>query len=396
MEKSSINVLDYVYLLVRRWKWIVANFLIVCVLAGVVSMLLPEWYASTAVILPPKEEKEQFGLTAILSEIPIPKLRLGEKGSPADIFIGLLKSRNVAERMVDQFDLMQTYEVERREDAIRMLGDLTEVGKTDEGMIFVTVLDRSPERCADMANAYVVLLDKMNQEIGARWEVDRKAFAEEQYTKAMKALEAAQDSLQEFQKRHHVISVENQAEVVIRAAAELETEIMGLQLQLQSLEASSLSEMHPEIGFVKKRIEIRENQLLSLSSGRGSFEERSQIFLPLDEIPQLQMKFLRYQMEMDVQAALVQFLRQRVEEKRMEAAKSIPTISSVDKALPPEIRDSPKRRLIVMISGLFSIVFMMFWILMTEHYHAIQEGGGANAEKLQKIMDALRWRKSGR
>lgn len=396
MEKGSINVLDYLYLLVRRWKWVVANFLIVCILASVISLLLPEWYASTAVILPPKEEKEQFGLTAILSEIPIPKLRLGEKGTPADIFVGVLKSRNVAERMVDQFDLMQVYGVQLREEALRTLAELTEVGKTDEGMISVRVLDRTPERCAEMANAYIAYLDVMNQEIGARWEVDRKAFAEEQYIKARKALEMAQDSLQTFQKRHHIISVESQAEVVIRAAAELETEIMGLQLQLKSLEASSLSKTHPEVEFVKKRIEIRREQLCSLKSGGDDSDGGSQIFLPLEDIPKLQMEFLRYQMDMEVQAALVQFLRQRVEEKRMEAAKSIPTISVVDVAAPPEIRDSPNRRMIVMISGLFSIVFTLFAILLLEYIHAIREGGGENAEKLQRILDALKWGKAGR
>ncbi|MCK5527266.1 MAG: hypothetical protein KAJ05_08960, partial [Candidatus Latescibacteria bacterium] len=345
---------------------------------------------------PPKEEKEQFGLTAILSEIPIPKLRLGEKGTPADIFIGILKSRNVAERMVDQFDLMQVYGVQLREEAIRSLAELTEVGKTDEGMISVRVLDRTPERCAEMANAYIAFLDVMNQEIGARWEVDRKAFAEGEYVKARKALEVAQDSLQTFQKRHHIISVESQAEVVIRAAAELETEIMGLQLQLKSLEASSLSRTHPEVEFVKKRIEIRREQLCSLKSGGDDSDGGSQIFLPLEDIPKLQMEFLRYQMDMEVQAALVQFLRQRVEEKRMEAAKSIPTISVVDVAVPPEIRDSPNRRMIVMISGLFSIVFTLFAILLLEYIHAIREGGGENSEKLQRILDALKWGKAGR
>jgi len=393
MEKSSVNVLDYIYLLVRRWKWIVANFLIVCIVAAVISLLLPAWYASTAVILPPKEQKEEFGLTAILAEIPIPKLRLGEKGTPADIFIGILKSRNVAERMVDRFDLTRVYEVELREEAIRTLSDLTEVGKTDEGMIAVRVLDRSKERCAEMANAYIAFLDEMNQEIGATWEVDRKAFAEEQYIKARKTLEGAQDSLEAFQRRHHIISVENQAEVVIRAAAELETEIMGLQLQLKSLESSSLAKTHPEVEYVKKRIEIREDQLRSLRSGGGNPDDGGRIFLPLDKIPELQMKFFRRQMDVEVQVALVQFLRQKVEEKRMEAAKSIPTISVVDVARPPEIRDKPKRRLIVLISGLFSIVFTLFGILGIEYLHAIQESGGENAEKLQRISDALRWKR---
>lgn len=393
MAKSEFDVLDYIYLLVRRWKWIVGNFLIVSIVAAVISLLLPEWYAATAVILPPKEEAEGFGLTAILKEMPIPKLMLGEKGSPADIFIGILKSRTVAERIVDRFDLMRVYKVKRHEEAIRTLTEHTEVKKTDEGLILVRLLDQSPQRCADMANTYITFLDTMNQEIGARWEVDRKAFVEEQYIRARKASEAAQDSLEAFQTKHGIISVESQAEVVIRAAAELETEIMGLQLQLKSLEASSLAKTHPEIEYVKKRIEIRRDQIRSLRSGGGNPDGGSRIFLPLDKIPQLQMEFFRRQMDVEVQVALVQFLRQRVEEKRMEVAKSIPTISVVDDAKPAEIREKPRRKLIVLISGLFSIVFTLFGLLGIEYIHALKESGEENAEKLRRISEELRWKR---
>jgi hypothetical protein len=49
-----------------------------------------------------------------------------------------------------------------------------------------------------------------------------------------------------------------------------------------------------------------------------------------------------------------------------------------------------------MISGLFSIVFTLFAILLLEYIHAILEGGGENAEKLQRILDALWWGKAGR
>ncbi len=165
-EKQEVNVLDYIYLIARRWKLIIVNLLVICSAAAVISLLLPKWYTGTAVLLPPKERKEEFaGFRGALAKLPIPTFRLGEKGSPSDVVIGILKSRSVADSMVNKFNLIKLYEATNREEAIRTLAENTTVKKTDEGLISVSVLDRSPVRAARMANAYVHFLDKINREL---------------------------------------------------------------------------------------------------------------------------------------------------------------------------------------------------------------------------------------
>ncbi|MCK4591440.1 MAG: hypothetical protein KAT86_06770, partial [Candidatus Latescibacteria bacterium] len=120
-EKTEVNILDYIHLIARRWKLIIANLLVICSVAAVISLLLPQWYAGTAVILPPKERKDEFGFAGALAELPIPVLRLGEKGSPADVIIGIVKSRSVADSMVKEFDLMRIYKTDRWEEAVHTL-----------------------------------------------------------------------------------------------------------------------------------------------------------------------------------------------------------------------------------------------------------------------------------
>ena len=261
--KNEVNILDYIYLMARRWKLIVINLLIICAVAAVISLLLPQWYTGTAMILPPKERTDEFGFAGALAELPIPVLRLGEKGSPADVVMGILKSRSVADSMVKEFDLRKLYKTDRWEEAVSTLGENTTVRRTDEGLIAVSVLDKSPVRAAQMANAYLRFLDNINRELSLDWTKERRDFVEIQCDSVKAALRTAQDELQAFQRRHGVISIDAQAEATIRVAADLETEIMGLNLTLQSLK-TSLGEKHPEVEFTKERIGIRRSQLAFL------------------------------------------------------------------------------------------------------------------------------------
>ncbi|RKY61222.1 MAG: hypothetical protein DRP95_03145 [Candidatus Latescibacterota bacterium] len=403
--KGEIGILDYLYLLLRRWKFLVLNFVGVCALAAVISLLLPSWYTGRATILPPKE-KEKLGLAGALAELPVPKLRLGEKGTPADIYIGVLKSRRIAEALVDSFDLMRVYKVKSKEKAIRILKARTKIERTDEGLISVSVTDRSRERCAALANAYIEFLDRINLDISRRWQEDRYRYLLAQKREAQDSLRAAQLALRSFQERHGVVSLEHQAQAVIKAAAELQMDIMGLELKLKSYQAS-MGPTHPEVELLKNRIRIRREQLERLrrgelpryaqSEGIPEDPEVENLFLPIKSIPELQMEYFQRQMAVKIWGAMVEFLSQKLEETRLEMEKSfaaVSTVSWVDRATPPELRSKPKRRLIVMFAGMFSLIVSFFWILGVEYVHAVREAGGEKAEKLERILEIFRRKRS--
>jgi uncharacterized protein involved in exopolysaccharide biosynthesis len=406
--KNEVNILDYIYLMARRWKLIVINLLIICSVAAVISLLLPKWYTGTAMILPPKERKEEFGFAGALAELPIPVIRLGEKGSAADVVMGILKSRSVADSMVDKFDLMKLYKTDRWEEAVRTLGENTTVRRTDEGLIAVSVLDKSPVRAAQMANVYIRFLDNINRELSLDWTKERRDFVEIQCDSVESALRTAQDVLQAFQRRHGIISVDAQAEATIKAAADLETEIMGLNLKLQSLK-TSLGEKHPEVEFTEERIRIRQNQLASLlkeispaSSSLQLFRSNdpeesghklSTLFIPLGSVPELKTEYTRLSLNMEVQSAILKYLQEELEKKKIETRGEMSTVQVVDWATPPEMRTKPKRKTIVLISGILGLIFNIFAILGVEYFQALKSGGDENSEKLKKILQEFKRRK---
>ena len=175
-QKKEIDIIDLLTALhAGRWL-IIGGTLAICVLAGGLSFLLPKEYEATVQILPPQEKKESFGFSSMLSSLPIPALRLGERGTPSDISLATIKSVTTRRRMIEKFGLMQRYESRTLTDALETLADKTTAAMTEEGMLGVSVLDKDPQMAADMANYYIALLDSTNKRFAHKTASDRLDF----------------------------------------------------------------------------------------------------------------------------------------------------------------------------------------------------------------------------
>lgn len=108
-EEDEINLLDYVIVLLKH-KWLIFGTVFLAGVAAVIySLLLPNIYRSEAVIVPRQQEKS--GASSALSA-------LGGLGGIAGELVGLggggdvekfevvLKSRDLARRMVNRYDLL--------------------------------------------------------------------------------------------------------------------------------------------------------------------------------------------------------------------------------------------------------------------------------------------------
>ena len=391
MEKRRFDLLDFLYITAREWRVIVGSFVIICSIAAVVSLLLPKWYEATTTMLPPKEQKRgQFlgGFSEILAALPMPSLRLGEKGSPSDIFIGILKSDFVAGSVVDRYDLVKSYRVRNRERAIRALHRLTEARKTPEGMIKVTVLDRSPEIAAKMANAHIALLDSINQTLAIQSAQDKKDFIERQLVKYEIELREAQDSLQSFQQRQNAISITEQAAATIRAAAALQIQAMELNVELERLRRSFGTE-HPFVQKMQTQIELRQQQLEGLRSGVSGSDGVANLFLPLNEIPSVAMSYARLEMDVMVKASLKEFLLEQLLQTTIEESNRTSTVQIVDEALPPETKTKPKRTMIVALAGVFSLFLSFIYVSVRYYFAVLKAEGGEDYDKLRRILGEL-------
>ena len=103
---GEITLWDAVIVLARRKKRIAYVTAGATVLAIIISLLLPKTYTANTVLLPP--QPSQSGAFAMLAQLNPLVAGLSNDlrmKNPGDLYVALLKSRVVADDMVQRFDL---------------------------------------------------------------------------------------------------------------------------------------------------------------------------------------------------------------------------------------------------------------------------------------------------
>ncbi|MBI3364355.1 MAG: hypothetical protein HY033_05555 [Ignavibacteriae bacterium] len=113
---SNGGFLKYASVLVRWWRFVVVNVVVVTVVAAIVSFVLPKWYRATASILPPKDQGSfnLFGGSGSVLKGLSSLSKLGGVGqnSGAYNYLAILKSRSAMEAVVSRFDLRSVYGID--------------------------------------------------------------------------------------------------------------------------------------------------------------------------------------------------------------------------------------------------------------------------------------------
>ena len=382
MNERKIEILDLVAVLYGGRKLIVGGTIVVCAAAAGLSFLLPNEYEATVQILPPKEQKQGFGFADLLSDLPIPALRLGEKGTPADIFVATLKSPTTRREMVQRFDLMALYEAEKMADAIEILAERTVVETTEEGTIVVTARDEDPQRAADLANGYLAELDEKNKSLSQKGASDRLRFIRVLLEEEEREMGAAMKEMQEFQSEQNAISLENQAKAVINAAAKMQLDMIELEMTKNALLNKGFSPSHPEIRDLMERIRQYNQALIVLRDGQGdeetldtvgSFSLNQNLFLPLREIPEVALEYSDIEKKVLVKKALMQMLLQQEAEALIESNNTTETVQVLDYAVPIDEHSRPRRFLIVFIAGVLSFFASTSYVIGGSYVRRLKE-----------------------
>ena len=388
MENKEINILDYLFLLYKARKYIIWNFVIVCVIAAAASLIMPKYYKSTAILLPPSETQDAFGFSEALSALPV-NIRLGSQGSPSDIFIGIMKSQTMSISIIERFNLVEEYEVPDRDWAVGKLKSLTDIKLTKEGLIEVSVEDRDRMRAAAIANMYWAVLDSLNQTISQRSARERADFLEQQKHENDVALKQAELDLKEYQLKTKALSPYQQQQIAISVTAELEMDIMKNETLLKEYRNKSFSDTHPLVKELLNTIKIREEQLHNMRFGSPK-DSRESLFVPLQEVPDLTLQYAKLMRRVEILGQLEQLLRQQYEESRIEQVNPTSTINVLDRGRPAIRKSRPKRMLIVIVAGSASLFFSIVSIVIIEFFSRLTDISPENRKKVEKLARLLR------
>lgn len=364
---GSLNLLDYVFILAKYrkllFKIIIGSLALCAILFWVV---IPRWYKSTASILPPKQ-KNILGMLGSFTRATSSLRSLGIGALPADDladFQTILLSRRVLEDVVRKFNLMDIYDVDSIEKAVKELRTNIEVvrGKQDVSLEIVAY-DTEPERAAQIANYLVEKLDKVYGEISNAEARSNREFIERRYKQNLDDLRKAEEEYKQFQHQYKIFSVPEQMKATVAAAATLQSQLVLKEIELGVLSNSTTADNPAR---QKVQIELRElrKQLEAMLNGQEKGETIADVLPPLAKAPEIGIEYLRRYREVEIQGKILELLVPIYEQAKIEEQRNTPTVLILDSAVPSEKPSKPKRLLlsfiIVILCTLFGFVFCFY------------------------------------
>ncbi|MDZ7266235.1 MAG: Wzz/FepE/Etk N-terminal domain-containing protein [candidate division KSB1 bacterium] len=392
-QPKQSYLFDHLYVLFKRRKVIVLSILLTGVLTTGIVLLMPNWYAATASVLPPKRPGGLLSMlegsaSTLFKNLAGLGVRLGGS-SDAYSYIAILESRSAMERVVQKFDLVRVYKSRKNsvEEAIRTLRENVEFNIATEGNITITVYDKSPQRAADMANYFVKLLNEISRELGTTEARNNREFIEKRYRQNVEDLRRAEDSLKAFQQKYGIYALPQQTESAIKAAAELKSAQVQKQMEFDIARRMFGAE-NPRTQALQLELMELNRRLSEIKYGTDDWFQQSSLnfFVPFKDVPELGTEYLRRFREFEIQNRLMEFLLPLYEQAKIDENKDTPVVLVLDHAVPPERKSRPHRTLIILIFVFLAAMFSTTWAFIREIYEREKERNwkvGAMAEELR-------------
>jgi uncharacterized protein involved in exopolysaccharide biosynthesis len=290
-DDEEVSLLEFVNVLLKRWKLVVGTPVAAAVVAAIVSFVIPAKFTATTTFVPESEAEGlnlPGGLAGIAAQFGV-AVPGGGSNSPR-FYSDLLESRTLQDQvlltsfadpradepadsapLLDLIRIRGDSERERLEEGREELADMMSIRVNNEtSIVSVSVETRYRALSADVANLFIDLVNRFNLETRQNNAQNRRRFVERRVTEAEAELLEAEGELRDF--------------------------------------------------------------LLRNRQFQGS--------------PDLTFQYERLQRRVVIKQEVFSSLRRQFEEARIQEVNDTPVITVIDLAVPPDEKSSPKRGMI--------------------------------------------------
>ena len=366
------------------------------IVGAVLSLLTPPLYVSNVQLMPPDSRstsgtamlaallaRGQGSLGSLIGE------GLGAQSSGA-LFIGVLRSRTLEDRLVNRFNLTTIYRDKLEEDARKDLADRTGLFEDKKsGIISISVTDHDRARARSIAAAYVEELNRLVAELSTSSARREREFLETRLATVKVDLDQASQELSLFSSKNGAIDIKEQGRAMLEAGATLQGEVIAAEAQLRGLE-TIYTPNNVRVRSLQARIAELNKQLHQVS-GTGNTDNMenasaASLYPPLRKLPLLGVKYADLYRKVKIEEAIFETLTQQYELAKVEEAKEIPSVRMLDEADLPQRKSFPPRTVMTLTIGLIAVLLAAFWVLGKNRW---EQAGTDNAKK-QFAQEILR------
>ena len=372
-DDDGADMLDLALPLVQHWKLLLFGPIAVGLVALGITFAIPKTYLSKTVFVPPQQQ--QSAAAAAISQLGALSGLAGAAAgikTPADQYLALLQSMTVADRLIDEFDLMKVYDVEYRFKAREALTRNVRMtlGKKD-GLITIEVEDESAQRAASMANRYVEELRLLTSRLALTEAQQRRVLFETQLKQTRDRLTKAQQVLQASGFTEEALKADAKASA--EGYARLRAEATAAELRLQALRRG-LADTTPEVQQALSTVGGLRTQLARLA-------EASDLTGATDYVSKFR--------EFKYQETLFELLARQYELARVDESREGALVQVVDEAKPAEHKHRPLRALIAAAATLASLILIAGFLLARQAWRNASQRP-ETATKIASLRSAWR------
>jgi len=317
---------------------------------------------------------------------------LGVKNSGA-LLVGVLQSRTVQDRLIEQFGLRGVYHGSKIEDVRLALAGHTSISEDRKsGIIAITVSDHDPRRAAAVAQAYVAELDRLVAQVSTSSARRERIFLEERLSAVKQDLNDAAKKFSEFASKNTAIDIPAQGKAMVEAAATLQGQLIAAESELHGLE-TIYTDQNVRVRALRARVAELRTQLGKIggdSGAAGALSSKSDpsLYLSIRQLPLLGVTYADLYRQTKIEETVFELLTQQYELAKVQEAKEIPSVKILDAAVVPTKKSFPHRLSLITAGTVFAIFVVCAWLFAKRFWQAIdpQDPGKQFAEEVLSTL----------
>jgi capsule polysaccharide export protein KpsE/RkpR len=374
--------LDKVALLWVRRRFLMGWTFGAMVVTLLLMLLVPNRYRAAAYLNPP-DMNPMSGISLLIGmKGGIPSGLGSSMGdmlglkSPGQIYIRQMQSRPVKDALIQRFHLQQAYKtktIEKTRKALEENSSFNEEKKS--GVIEIGVMDRDPNRAAQMANAYAEELGKLVASLNAESGRLEREYFESQLLLAKNDFRQASEELGKYGGQHGALGIDEEGKALGETVAVIQGQLIAARSELRGLQ-QIYTDSNVLVQQANARVAELTRQLAQVSSGnrpqnQGSAKAKTESHPAGPSIRRmwgLAPSYMNLYGDMKIKEAIVQTLAEQYEISKLQENRRVTEIQVLDPAQPPEKKATPHRALTTLIVGFLVFGILSVWIVAKDRW----------------------------
>ncbi|MEY3051964.1 MAG: hypothetical protein RLY31_1749 [Bacteroidota bacterium] len=354
MENKD-NLLTVLRTLFAWRKLILGTTAVTGAAAAVIVLLLPVYYKATTIFY------------AASPDLAIPESIFGTAAKAPDYYgtendvdriLGIARSGELVQFMIDSFDLYARYEIDPDEPLAayavqQQFDDLFDVEKTKYDAIELSMEDQDKATAARMANTARERVNQLAQKLIKDSQQKILRTYEENIHRKEAEMTALNDTLQQVRVRFGVYNTDAQAEIFSKLIAEVEGKLNNATAKLAALQ--SLQYDRDSINLLSANISGYRNELERLQERLHRFNQGMALVDVLTGTQQEASEQLAEDKE-------------RYKQTLSAYASDFPALLLLEEASVPVVKSRPKRTLLVVAAAFLAFVFSSLGVVVFDTF----------------------------